>query len=487
MAMAGEPGSLRDYCPLPDPGPADQRNGFGGKGEAVPLWLMPASGDVGYEDMCRCFSMLAGLHPATRPTENPDWCQEVQTREHWIGVLSSLGAKPIGGEIGDPEGTLAWHYKGKAGREEITVFTIPLRPSRRTGISYAHLPLLTRNLLQWQGVYSGPQGSRERAWPRISDISGTTPDMIKANPRLVEEANVPAGESMLSRMEKGTLPPLWENVQEGEKISGGVKKDRDDPLPWIRICALLVIGISALEGLWFNSRFLIGYALRSRMILLFGLLPLLLPGEAEARVKLNIVGFSGNSWSAGNLSREVSARTSIMLDRETSNSLYFRDEILSEPWVWAARGQAVSGVNGELRQDLVQWIKRGGFLVVEMADAPGLRRLTRRSFGQPGERDGWKPIPPDHEIMRSFHLLDSLPACDEKLWYGFQYDGRLAILGIPHGFLTALLDQKRPDPCYADGGYERLTRVFINVLMVALATDYKKDQIHLPEILKRLR
>ena len=37
------------------------------------------------------------------------------------------------------------------------------------------------------------------------------------------------------------------------------------------------------------------------------------------------------------------------------------------------------------------------------------------------------------------------------------------------------------------GSPEKGYRAFINLLMVALTTDYKKDQVHLPEILKRLR
>jgi len=84
-------------------------------------------------------------------------------------------------------------------------------------------------------------------------------------------------------------------------------------------------------------------------------------------------------------------------------------------------------------------------------------------------------------------LLDALPGCNGEIWRGFSYDGRLAILAIPYGFINALQDQGVAPPCKNAPDQERGTRIFINLIMVALATDYKRDQIHLPEILKRLR
>ena len=89
--------------------------------------------------------------------------------------------------------------------------------------------------------------------------------------------------------------------------------------------------------------------------------------------------------------------------------------------------------------------------------------------------------------MRSFHLLDSLPKCKGNVWMGYYYDDRIAVVASPYGFMQSLLDPLKQDECAAKVGREQSTRIFINLLMVALATDYKKDQIHLPEILKRLR
>ena len=50
----------------------------------------------------------------------------------------------------------------------------------------------------------------------------------------------------------------------------------------------------------------------------------------------------------------------------------------------------------------------------------------------------WVPIPPDHELMRSFYLLDSLPSCNSEVWRGLQFDGRIAVFSIPYSFLKRL-------------------------------------------------
>ena len=102
------------------------------------------------------------------------------------------------------------------------------------------------------------------------------------------------------------------------------------------------------------------------------------------------------------------------------------------------------------------------------------------------EGGSWKVVAPDHEIMVSFHLLNSLPECDGNVWKYYSIDNRMAVLNIPYGFLSSILRNK-PSCVSLDNYREQSVRIFINILMVALTTDYKKDQVHLPEILKRLR
>jgi hypothetical protein len=116
-----------------------------------------------------------------------------------------------------------------------------------------------------------------------------------------------------------------------------------------------------------------------------------------------------------------------------------------------------------------------------------LEKLTSDGFFSTVKSGVWKPIAPDHELMRSFYLLESLPTCQGSGWNEFRYDGRTAILAIPYRLTAILSDQGEVAKCENIKKSEQLTRVLVNLFMISLATDYKKDQIHLPEILKRLR
>jgi hypothetical protein len=100
---------------------------------------------------------------------------------------------------------------------------------------------------------------------------------------------------------------------------------------------------------------------------------------------------------------------------------------------------------------------------------------------------GWMSMPPDHEFMRSFYLLNSLPTCKGRPWKIFSFDGRVVAIAAPYSLLSSLQDQPVKWSCESNVTYEQQVRIFVNLLMMAFTTDYKRDQIHLPEILKRLR
>src|SRR5690606_30719295 len=92
---------------------------------------------------------------------------------------------------------------------------------------------------------------------------------------------------------------------------------------------------------------------------------------------------------------------------------------------------------GTLDSRFQLWLRRGGFLILDgNADIEKLKQLMAFQDGAISGQDGWGPIPPDHEIMRSFYLLDTLPTCNSKVWYGYQFDGRLAILASPYSLLA---------------------------------------------------
>ncbi len=199
--------------------------------------------------------------------------------------------------------------------------------------------------------------------------------------------------------------------------------------------------------------------------------------SATATIELVAVQPAQN-WRFTRLAQEVQKRTSLTL----ATTLAVRDgsNFSTSPWLWVRN---LAFVADDIA--VAQWIRKGGMLVVAGGDAATLTTFTARTFGK--STGAWQNIPLDHELMRSFYLLDTLPVCNQQRWRSFTFAARLAIVVIPQRLLAYLRDGGADVPCLRQTGREMATRMFINLLMVALAGDYKKDQVHLPEILKRLR
>ena len=269
------------------------------------------------------------------------------------------------------------------------------------------------------------------------------------------------------------------------------KKDREDPLPWLRLAAMVVVLATALEGLatlGFKIWRTMSKKPEAAIALMLLAVGLGVAPRALAKTGFAMVGYEDATPTLAMLAREVSHRTSIELEPKPSTFSALQPEALLEPWVWVKDVGTIAAKDGRLKVDIALWLKRGGFLVVEAPlSTAALAKLTGNLAHGGEEEAGWLPLPPDHEMMRSFYLLDALPACGADIWRGFHYDGRLAILLVPYDFLSSLKDRPVPPTCATPPDHERSVRIFVNLIMVALATDYKKDQIHLPEILKRLR
>lgn len=171
------------------------------------------------------------------------------------------------------------------------------------------------------------------------------------------------------------------------------------------------------------------------------------------------------------LAHALSQRTSVSL----SPRLRLVADYTQHAWLWTETKHLT------LPHKLSQWIKKGGMLIVS-GKPPA---FTAKTF--PASLSKWQHVALDSALMRSFYLLNSLPTCNNKSWQVFMFHERMAIVVIPYPLLAFLSDQPSKHPCLSAKDKETHVRVFINLLMVALATDYKKDQVHLPEILKRLR
>lgn len=451
------------------------------------VWLLPISIDGDYRELCHCYARLAWTQGPQ--SGEPEFCQHVTARSQWIGLLKSLGAKQLGGSVGEAHEALAFQHTDPASGTQVIAFTVPLVPLKASGITHAALPILIKDMLVWQGLLENQGKSQSNAWPRLDDVAQSLWSLPKdQDPETVSrlrQSNVPVGESFLSEADLQILPPRWTAQMDWNVKQLPTKKDHEDPLPWIKLAGWVIVAMAFIEACFGLGRRLIRIMGRRPEVVVLLLICLLSAPAAVARVEFSVVGYGSQDFSMATLSREVSQRTSIELTTKPLAYPKLAGEALGEPWLWVRDKSLIVSAAGKLLPQVAIWLKRGGFLIIESGTpAAQLAKLTEDLMGKDAR---WLPLPPDHELMRSFYLLDALPDCNGEIWRGFSFDGRLAILSVPYGFLETLLDKPTPSSCAHTPDGERSVRLFVNLTMVALATDYKKDQIHLPEILKRLR
>ena len=197
------------------------------------------------------------------------------------------------------------------------------------------------------------------------------------------------------------------------------------------------------------------------------------------------------------IAREVTGSTSISMSSKPNivTSESFRDPTKVVPWLWVRTSQ-VSKLLSEKHFDLSEWLKRGGMLIL-LQDGPRssngqennkaldqLKEAMAKSSLASGE---WRAIPTDHSLLRSFYLLKSLPTCDDQVWREFRQYDRPFVLSIPYDLVAGVSDGPPSNPCLDKIPRQIMKRLVVNIAMLAMTTHYKSDQIHLPEILKRLR
>lgn len=181
------------------------------------------------------------------------------------------------------------------------------------------------------------------------------------------------------------------------------------------------------------------------------------------------------------------SRLSMELDRRTSlkmstNPRAFNFKNPDEGWVWLSATSF-----DRWPSEIAEISRRGLLLVVEgQLSDDQISRLVSSYQTDKGSAS-YTGIGPDHAIFKSFHLLKRLPGCGGGSWDHIVFDQKSIVIVIPFAFSEAVSDGSKLPACLAGVDQEELTRVFINLLMYAQTLDYKLDQIHLPEILKRIR
>lgn len=435
--------------------------------DTLNIWLVPLESDTSAQNTCKC---IEGIF------KTPLSCGDIFERSTLVKVLERERFIPIGGSAGDYLSAPFFKKDNIAGT--VFVSTIPLDPKQGKYISHGRLPLLIKDLLKRQ----------DRNTMSLGEENFTLQDITKAlvnGTVLLEDSNVPKGESTLREVKAAQKLTESNSIEE---VTAGVRYEKN-PKNIIEIVVSLIVFLVGIELIYYVLVLLGKKRKNGKVAAGIFLAAIFSIGFSDTSYSYhNIHVLGGSSGGFDRLLKEVERRTSIDPDSKSEVNLTANSDLSKSYWLWAKNLNAVTSGGGKLNENIAFWIKKGGFLAIQGKYSKyQLDLLLKESFSLYSKKGSWKAISPDHELLRSFYLLDALPSCSNDVWYEYRYDGRLSILVIPDDFLGAVSQNMTGGKCKAYKDTEKLVRTFVNISMVALTTDYKKDQIHLPEILKRLR
>ncbi len=192
------------------------------------------------------------------------------------------------------------------------------------------------------------------------------------------------------------------------------------------------------------------------------------------------------AWCATPISKQVEQNYYEMkqiLERRTTLKL---PEILSENAcepgksnIWWFEGSAFANFNIEF---LKKHISNGGVFIVEGYDKEkeSINELNNYSIGLE-----WENPSKNGMFYRSFYLLQTLDGCIEDKTRVLMHTKKINAKA-PVGLLLSSHFLSSGEDCFKDNQDYRI-RSFVNIIFSFMTTDYKEDQVHLPEILNRIR
>lgn len=174
-----------------------------------------------------------------------------------------------------------------------------------------------------------------------------------------------------------------------------------------------------------------------------------------------------------------------------------RDELAFYPFIYWPVSANQQRLSNEGAQRINDYLHHGGMIVFDTMTGetpiPGLMQRITAGLDIPP----LVKLPQDHVLKRSFYLLDDFPGryAGTDFWLqpedASAYDGVATVLLGSNGWAAAWAvdDNGKPlFPCSPGGEQqrERAWRFGINLAMYALTGNYKSDQLHTQELLKRM-
>jgi hypothetical protein len=194
---------------------------------------------------------------------------------------------------------------------------------------------------------------------------------------------------------------------------------------------------------------------------------------------------------------QVSRRTSIEVNREPVALNLADPELFRHPFIYMGGDEGFDPFSEKDLTILRKYLSYGGFLFIDDSSAKedsafdaSVRKMISALFPQ----NPLQKISRDHSIFRSFYLLNTVSGRSIIKPYleGISIKGRSVLIYSSNDQSGAWSRNKLGHWNYdvIAGGYRQrqlAIRLGVNIIMYALTLDYKKDMVHLPIILERLR
>jgi hypothetical protein len=194
---------------------------------------------------------------------------------------------------------------------------------------------------------------------------------------------------------------------------------------------------------------------------------------------------------------QVSRRTSIEVNREPVALKLSDPELFRHPFIFLSGDEGFDPFPEKDLAILRKYLSYGGFLFIDDSSATAnsefgvaVRKMISALFPQ----NPLQKISRDHSIFRSFYLLNTVSGRSIIKPYleGISIKGRTVLMLSSNDQSGAWSRSKLGHWNYdvIAGGYKQRQlsiRLGVNIIMYALTLDYKKDMVHLPIILERLR
>ena len=204
-----------------------------------------------------------------------------------------------------------------------------------------------------------------------------------------------------------------------------------------------------------------------------------------------------HSSATTSLLSQVARRTSIEVNRKPLRVKISSLDLHRYPFIYMAGNSKFQPFTRDELNQLKDYLNYGGFLLIDDNSGQSnsnfdtsVREMIEKLF----EQVPLKKISRDHSVFRSFYLISRATGRVQIKPYleGINIKGRTVLIysanDLGGAWARNKLGQWSNDIIGAGRRQRQLAlRLGVNIVMYALTLDYKKDMVHLPIILERLR